>query len=182
MKKATDYGKLKTQYVSGTLSYRQLSALHGVSMTALARQAKAGRWGEKRKAWRHKVDTDSSSRLMEKKVLDKVTFDAKASAIADAAVLWASASIERGKKANSLNAKGLADILRIAGIALDLKYKLLGIADRHEFKGELRQTTELSPAATAMLSEVMSTQVGRNALASRLAELVAPPLRKVKTN
>lgn len=52
----TDWDAIKAEYVAGRTTYRALCAKHGVTMGALSKRAKAGRWTDLRKQASEKSD------------------------------------------------------------------------------------------------------------------------------
>lgn len=55
MGKRPSWEKLKSEYVSGSLSYRKLADKHGIPFSTLSDQARMGGWYTARKAYRDKV-------------------------------------------------------------------------------------------------------------------------------
>lgn len=63
---AYNWSKIRTEYVSGKLSYKALADKHGVSLQQIAKVAKEQRWPEKRKAHREKVAAKALAKAEER--------------------------------------------------------------------------------------------------------------------
>lgn len=57
-----DWSAIKTEYVSGNTTYRELAKKHGVSFSTLQKRAKEEKWSENRKKYRDKVVTKALTR------------------------------------------------------------------------------------------------------------------------
>lgn len=71
-----DYSKLKTEYLRGNISYRELAKKHGVSFSTLRKVAAKEHWTELRNKTGAKRDikiVDSLSETEAKKAVDKLT-------------------------------------------------------------------------------------------------------------
>lgn len=69
-KKKPDWEKIKTEYVTGTLSYQKLADKYSVSVNTLKGRAKREKWGEARTASREKVQKRKQAKI-EKKLADE---------------------------------------------------------------------------------------------------------------
>lgn len=69
-KKAPDWEKIKTEYVTGSLSYQKLADKHSVSVNTLKGRAKREKWGDARAASRRKVQKRKQAKI-ENKLADE---------------------------------------------------------------------------------------------------------------
>lgn len=57
-----DWEQIKTEYVAGKATYRELAKKYGVSLSTLTKHAKEAKWAEGRKKYRDKVVTKALTR------------------------------------------------------------------------------------------------------------------------
>ena len=57
-----NWDEIKTEYIAGDMTMRDLAKAHGVSESALFRQAKVGKWSDKRKKHRSRVVANACAR------------------------------------------------------------------------------------------------------------------------
>ena len=63
---ATDWIKLRNEYINGNISYRKLAEKHGVSWQTLRDRAVKEKWFEKRKKQRDKIQKKTEQKTAEK--------------------------------------------------------------------------------------------------------------------
>lgn len=73
---ATDWTKIRTEYVHGTETMRELAARHGIKSAGLMRRAAAEGWDAARKQHSAEVSKRAAASIVETKVDELVAFNA----------------------------------------------------------------------------------------------------------
>lgn len=61
-----NWDNIKREYITGTISYRELAKKHGISFSALKHNAISGGWYAQRERYRNNVDTKAIEKAVEK--------------------------------------------------------------------------------------------------------------------
>lgn len=62
-----DWGKIKTEYITSNISYRELAKIHGISYQAICRRSKSEGWIEQREQHLNKTVTKTVEKIGDKK-------------------------------------------------------------------------------------------------------------------
>lgn len=63
---AVDWLRIKTEYINGNVSYRNLAEKHGVSQSAIRKKAAAEKWAAAKTEQRNKIGTKTEQKSAEK--------------------------------------------------------------------------------------------------------------------
>lgn len=73
MASSTDWGLIKTEYITGEISLRDLAEKHEVSFSTLGKLAVDEDWNELRKQWRNNLATELQNKLAESRINEAYT-------------------------------------------------------------------------------------------------------------
>lgn len=156
-----DKQALGTEYITGDLSLRDLSAIHGIRLATLAGYSKAGEWERKRNEYRTALTTARTGLMLDRKLFDKAAFDAMCEQAVDLAVtqltIQISSNFERqllpkgdARHEDALPVMVLDEMIGAIRHAQEIKYRALGIAppkQRIEHSGNLSVVTDAAAEA-----------------------------------
>jgi transposase-like protein len=74
---ATDWTKLQTEYVHGTMTMRELADRHGIKAAGVMRKAAIEKWDEKRKQEAANVSKAATERVRESRIDELAHFNAE---------------------------------------------------------------------------------------------------------
>ena len=113
-----DWEQIRTEYITGDSSYRQLSGKYGVSLSDVGSHGAQEGWVSHRKQYRDKVRTKTMEKIANREAGQNAKRAAKVGELADALLLKLGEAIESGdldpKSIRSLTAS-LRDLQEIKG-------------------------------------------------------------------
>ena len=117
--KPVDFTAISTEYISGSLSLRKLSAKYSVGFGSLSRRCKAESWASRRVQYRDKLSTKTVRATLNQAVLNRDEFEKKAHHAIDKIM----SVLERA----TANEKNSGELISSIIKTLAAKYQVLGV-------------------------------------------------------
>lgn len=174
--------EIENDFITSDIPLTDIAKKYKVSRQAVSHHANLTNWRHRRDEYQNRVKDNLSIKAAESVALDKSQFDEKTNRVCDAVVESMAVlahtlmGVERelaktGKTLKLISAKESSEMLGAVRQAQEIKYRTLGVADKHEFKGDVKTITELSVTAQTMVDKVMGTPETRAAMAMALVPM-----------
>jgi hypothetical protein len=163
--------EIENRYVTGSETYRQIAELFKVSRKQIYENGNKFGWVKKRVQYREGLKAKLAEATQKSTVLEKARFDELAQHPCDVVISLMARNMVDAYEGKELSSKAAIETLTAIRLALDIKYRILGIPDKHEVKGSIATITELSGQAQAIIDKVMGTPETRSALIAELVPL-----------